>query len=260
MDYLLERQAWAWLYAVNIHVAKHGEWSFSYLNHFWSLSVEEHFYLFWPLVVFLLARRPRTLLALSIGLSVGAMVARLAGSLMGVSWFTTGVLTPFRLDGLALPSQRLEPRFEPTRDGTDVAGEERSQNGGEPTPMRDNVLLRCLHLRRCPDAAADRDHRRRLEPGMESTRERVLRELAPLWPSIRWHHVEAGRRSISSQRNQGIRAASVDVVFLFDDDSLMYPDCAAEIMRVYDADSGRSVGGATRRTWPYPPMRRLRAT
>jgi peptidoglycan/LPS O-acetylase OafA/YrhL len=30
------------------------------------------------------------------------MVARLAGSLMGVSWFTTGVLTPFRLDGLAL--------------------------------------------------------------------------------------------------------------------------------------------------------------
>src|SRR6516164_5005605 len=72
LDYLLERQAWAWLYAVNIHVAKHGEWSFSYLNHFWSLSVEEQFYLFWPLVVFLLARRPRALLAISLGLSIGA--------------------------------------------------------------------------------------------------------------------------------------------------------------------------------------------
>jgi peptidoglycan/LPS O-acetylase OafA/YrhL len=102
LDYLLERQAWAWLYAVNIHIAMHGEWSLSYIDHFWSLCVEEHFYLFWPLVVVLLARRPRALIAVSLGLSVCAMVARLTGSLMGLSWFTTGVLTPFRLDGLAL--------------------------------------------------------------------------------------------------------------------------------------------------------------
>src|SRR6202008_2992797 len=63
LDYLMDRQAWAWLYGVNIYLAGHKEWSFSYLNHFWSLSVEEHFYLFWPLVVFLLARRPRSLIA-----------------------------------------------------------------------------------------------------------------------------------------------------------------------------------------------------
>jgi peptidoglycan/LPS O-acetylase OafA/YrhL len=102
LDYLVDRQAWAWLYAVNIHVAKHGEWSLSYLNHFWSLSVEEHFYFFWPLVVFLLARRPRALIAVSLAVSLCAMLARLTGSLMGLSWWTTGVLTPFRLDGLAL--------------------------------------------------------------------------------------------------------------------------------------------------------------
>jgi peptidoglycan/LPS O-acetylase OafA/YrhL len=102
LDYLLHQQAWAWLYAVNIHVAEHGKWSLSYINHFWSLSVEEHFYLFWPLVVFMLASRPRSLIAVSLGLSLGAMVARVTGSLMGLSWFTTGVLTPFRLDGLAL--------------------------------------------------------------------------------------------------------------------------------------------------------------
>jgi peptidoglycan/LPS O-acetylase OafA/YrhL len=102
LEYLVENQAWAWLYAVNIHVAKHGQWSLSYINHFWSLSVEEHFYLFWPLLVFLLAGRPRLLIAVSLGLSLGAMVARLTGSFMGLSWFTTGVLTPFRLDGLAL--------------------------------------------------------------------------------------------------------------------------------------------------------------
>jgi peptidoglycan/LPS O-acetylase OafA/YrhL len=102
LDYLLDRQAWAWLYAVNIYIAKQGEWSFSYLNHFWSLAIEEHFYLFWPLVVFVLARRPRALIALSLTIALGAMLARLTGSLMGLSWWTTYTLTPFRLDGLAL--------------------------------------------------------------------------------------------------------------------------------------------------------------
>ena len=102
LDYLWERQAWAWLYAVNLRVALDGAWSMSYINHFWSLSVEEHFYLVWPLVVFLLARRPRSLIAVSLGLSLCAMVAGLTGSLMGLSWFTFGALTPFRLDGLAL--------------------------------------------------------------------------------------------------------------------------------------------------------------
>jgi peptidoglycan/LPS O-acetylase OafA/YrhL len=41
LDYLVDRQAWAWLYAVNIYIAMHGAWSFSYLNHFWSLAIEE---------------------------------------------------------------------------------------------------------------------------------------------------------------------------------------------------------------------------
>jgi peptidoglycan/LPS O-acetylase OafA/YrhL len=102
LDYLLDRQAWAWLYAVNIYIARDGDWTFSYLDHFWSLAVEEHFYLFWPLVVLLLARRPRALIAVSLAISLCAMLARLTGSLMGLSWWTTYVLTPFRLDGLAL--------------------------------------------------------------------------------------------------------------------------------------------------------------
>jgi len=102
LDYLVERQAWAWLYAVNIYIAKHGEWSFSYLDHFWSLAIEEHFYLFWPFVVFALARRPRALIAASLAIALCAMLTRLTGSLMGLSWWTTYTLTPFRLDGLAL--------------------------------------------------------------------------------------------------------------------------------------------------------------
>jgi peptidoglycan/LPS O-acetylase OafA/YrhL len=102
LDYLVDRQAWAWLYAVNIYIAEHGEWSFSYLDHFWSLGIEEHFYLFWPLVVFVVARRPRMLITVSLAIALCAMLARLIGSLMGLSWWTTYTLTPFRLDGLAL--------------------------------------------------------------------------------------------------------------------------------------------------------------
>jgi peptidoglycan/LPS O-acetylase OafA/YrhL len=102
LDYLADRQAWAWLYAVNIYIAKQGDWSFSYLEHFWSLAIEEQFYLFWPLVVLVLARRPRTLVAVCLVTSLGAMLARLIGSLIGLSWWTTYTLTPFRLDGLAL--------------------------------------------------------------------------------------------------------------------------------------------------------------
>jgi peptidoglycan/LPS O-acetylase OafA/YrhL len=102
LDYLLERQAWAWLYGINIYLAGHEEWSFSYLNHFWSLCVEEHFYLFWPFVVLLLARWPRALIAMSLAISLGAMLARVTGIVMGLSWWTTVVLTPFKLDGLAL--------------------------------------------------------------------------------------------------------------------------------------------------------------
>ena len=102
LDYLVERQGWAWLYAVNIYIARHGDWSFSYLDHFWSLSIEEHFYFFWPLVVFTLARRPRALIAASLSIALGAMLARLIGSLMGLNWWTTYTLTPFRMDGLAI--------------------------------------------------------------------------------------------------------------------------------------------------------------
>ena len=102
LDYLVERQAWAWLYGVNIYTAIHGEWCLSYINHFWSLAVEEQFYLFWPLVVYLLAPRPRALAAVSLALALSAMLARLIGSLMGLSFWTTSLLLPFRLDALAL--------------------------------------------------------------------------------------------------------------------------------------------------------------
>jgi peptidoglycan/LPS O-acetylase OafA/YrhL len=128
LDYLVDRQAWAWLYGVNIYIAKHGEWAFSYLDHFWSLAIEEHFYLFWPLLVFVLARRPRTLIAMTLATVLGAMLARPVGSLMGLSWWTTYTLTPFRLDGLALGAFLAVAARQPRRPG--AAGAVAAGRGG----------------------------------------------------------------------------------------------------------------------------------
>ena len=49
-------QLWAWLYAENFPLTFPGLNS-SGPGHFWSLAVEEHFYLVWPLLVFVLSRR-----------------------------------------------------------------------------------------------------------------------------------------------------------------------------------------------------------
>jgi len=77
-------------------------WAFPYIDHFWSLAVEEHFYFVWPAVVFLLGKRPRALMIACLAVSGGALAARIAASVAGVSAHALYVLTPFRLDGLAL--------------------------------------------------------------------------------------------------------------------------------------------------------------
>src|SRR5690242_3161095 len=46
-------QAWLWTYTSNFYIASKASWALGYVSHFWSLAIEEHFYLLWPLVVFL---------------------------------------------------------------------------------------------------------------------------------------------------------------------------------------------------------------
>lgn len=99
---LRTHQAWAWLYGVNIYLAVHGGWGLSYLEHFWSLAVEEQFYLVWPLVVWLLGARPRLFLAFSLAVAGASFGGRVVASLLGASLISTTVLTPFQLDALAL--------------------------------------------------------------------------------------------------------------------------------------------------------------
>jgi peptidoglycan/LPS O-acetylase OafA/YrhL len=99
---LRQHQAWAWLYGVNVYLSLQGGWVLSYIEHFWSLAVEEHFYFVWPLVVWWLGRRPKILMGAALGIAGASLAGRAAASLFGVGSVATTVLTPFQLDALCL--------------------------------------------------------------------------------------------------------------------------------------------------------------
>lgn len=92
--------AWTWLYATNIVIALYGGASAGVLDSFWSLAVEEHFYLAWPLFIYHTPRRT-LLIALPLVWAV-VVLARASGVLMDVRPMTLYVITPFRLDALVL--------------------------------------------------------------------------------------------------------------------------------------------------------------
>src|SRR5262245_220356 len=121
------------------------------------------------------------------------------------------------------------------------------------TYNRQDVLLRCLAL-------AAQQTRPPLEiivvdasPDWTAARERVMAELAVHRPHIHWHYVEARHRSSAGQRNQGVRLATADVVFLIDDDSLMYSDCAEHILPIYEADTQGQVAAIMADEATTPP-------
>lgn len=87
----------------------------------------------------------------------------------------------------------------------------------------------------------------------QDTRNQVMADIAVHAPDIRWVYEAAEQRSICLQRNQGIKLATADVLFLIDDDSLMYPTCAEEIMRVYEADTEGAIAGVQAAAVEHPP-------
>ena len=121
------------------------------------------------------------------------------------------------------------------------------------TYKRAHVLTRCLRLAaeqtRPPDEIIVVD----ASPDWAETRDLVMHSIASQHPGIRWEYVAAEERSSATQRNQGVGMANADVVFLIDDDSLMYPDCAEQIMKVYEADPANAVAGVSSALVEEPP-------
>ncbi len=95
-----ENQAWLWTYCANFLMGIRNEWCLGSFEHFWSLAIEEQFYLVWPLLILLCSRRQAMI----------ASLAAVAFSILGrIVWIRSGggdaaveLFTFFRFDGLGL--------------------------------------------------------------------------------------------------------------------------------------------------------------
>jgi peptidoglycan/LPS O-acetylase OafA/YrhL len=109
-------QIYLWTYMTNVRMSWLNEWNFGPLDHFWSLAVEEHFYLVWPFVVFFLSNK--SLLRLSIAIITVVGIARMIASTQPQFDVAVNVLTVFRCDSLsfgALLAVILTSAVEPKR-------------------------------------------------------------------------------------------------------------------------------------------------
>lgn len=93
-------QAWLWLYGTNLLQSWTGEWLLGPVNHFWSLAVEEHFYLAWPLVIWLCSRR--SAIGLCGLLAIASFIARVLWLKQDGNDVAAEAFTLFRLEGLTL--------------------------------------------------------------------------------------------------------------------------------------------------------------
>lgn len=98
LESLLDIQAWFWLYASNIYTFLQGDHTGLATSHFWSLAIEEQFYLVWPLVVF--AFSGATLRKLCVGLIGIAFGIRVALYMLGYDPVSIYVFSPARMDTL----------------------------------------------------------------------------------------------------------------------------------------------------------------
>lgn len=94
-----ETFGWNLAYLSNWQIAFDGQWGVA--THIWSLAVEEHFYLLWPLVVLF---APRRILPWAVGAMLVVAVATRAVLTISTDMWSDGItiLTPAVLDTLGL--------------------------------------------------------------------------------------------------------------------------------------------------------------
>jgi peptidoglycan/LPS O-acetylase OafA/YrhL len=96
----LSDQLWMWSYLSNVRIALKGWGAVTPpLRHFWSLAIEEQFYILWPWIVFAASRRRLMCICAFMYLSAAAL--RIGLCAQG-SWLAAYALTPTRMDALAV--------------------------------------------------------------------------------------------------------------------------------------------------------------
>lgn len=104
LRYFLDNQVWLWTYLQNWLYSLQLTADAKLLTHFWSLAVEEQFYLFWPFVI-LWVRSPRKLLFIMLGLLLIVLAGRSALWFWQVEDLNYTTLYTFtRIDGICIGS------------------------------------------------------------------------------------------------------------------------------------------------------------
>ncbi len=100
--FVSEHQGWYWTYFGNFLLAMQGDW-LGEMSHFWSLAVEEHFYMVWPFLVYFMAgRRLMIFSAVGVVASIALRAYLVWGA--GMSPVSIYVMTPTRVDSLLMGS------------------------------------------------------------------------------------------------------------------------------------------------------------
>jgi peptidoglycan/LPS O-acetylase OafA/YrhL len=100
LSYYRTHQAWFWLYMENWLYAKDGWPPVRGLHHFWSLAIEEQFYIVWPLVVWMFSTRG--LIRCCIFLFFFSILFRITGMNFGFVMPFPYVATLGRMEGITL--------------------------------------------------------------------------------------------------------------------------------------------------------------
>lgn len=94
----VENQWYLWTYTTNLKMAWQGLWCFGHLDHFWTLAIEEQFYLVWPIAVYYTDKKRLFWTALLLaGL---CLIVRTTFCYLSDNGVAGDVFTPFRIDGL----------------------------------------------------------------------------------------------------------------------------------------------------------------
>ena len=105
LSFYVEHQWWFWTYLQNWFLIFYDVgYTTTAIQHYWSLAVEEQFYIVWPLVIFLI-RKPKILLAITGILLVAVIGTRLymwTIQIKDLNYF--GLYTYTRIDGICIGS------------------------------------------------------------------------------------------------------------------------------------------------------------